>query len=74
MQTGNLQSANGRIQEAYEELMIAWEQVKEVWTDQQMQYFEDTYLRRISEELTATAPAIGQISQVYGAAQRECSE
>ncbi|SFI79976.1 hypothetical protein [Planctomicrobium piriforme] len=74
MRASNLQSGAGRIQEALEDLQVAWQATKERWSDQQAEYFEQTYMRRIAEEVGAAFPAIGQVSQTFGAAGRECSE
>ncbi len=57
-----------------DDLLVAWQQTRDHWTDQQARQFEETYLRRIAEELGATGPAISQISQVFGTAHRDCSE
>ncbi|WP_437186426.1 hypothetical protein SH668x_003577 [Planctomicrobium sp. SH668] len=74
MRVGNLQSAAGRIQDALEELQIAWQNTREHWNDQQAIQFEQTVLKPLAEQLVITIPAINKISQTFGAAERECSE
>lgn len=74
MHVGNLQSAAGRIQEALGELHLAWNQTREVWQDSQARQFEESFLRKIDEELAVAFPAMSQIAQIFGAATRECEE
>ncbi len=70
----NYQSASGRLQEAFEELLLSWSKTREVWSDQQAQNFEETFLDPISQEVTAALPVISQMSQIVGAARRDCTE
>lgn len=74
MRIGNLQSSGGRMQEALEMLQVSWMATREHWQDQQAQLFEEKYLKKINEEFTAAFPAISQVSQAFGAAERDCSE
>jgi len=74
MHWGNLQAAEGRLQDALDELHLAWQQTREAWQDQQAERFEETFLRKIDEDLAAVFPAISQISQTFGMAARECEE
>ncbi|WP_437194252.1 hypothetical protein [Planctomicrobium sp. SH527] len=74
MRSTNLHSAAGRIQEALEELQMAWQATKEHWADQQAIHFEQTYMKKIADEVSAVFPAIGQVSQTFGSASRDCSE
>lgn len=74
MRATNLHSAAGRIQEALEDLQLAWQATREHWNDQQAIHFEQTYMKKIAEEISAVFPAIGQVSQTFGNASRECSE
>jgi hypothetical protein len=74
MRPGNLQAAAGRIQEALDELNLAWHETREVWNDQQAALFEEKVLQKIREELVAALPGVSQMSQTLGAAGRECSE
>ena len=74
MKPGNLQSAAGRMQEALEDLRIGWQLTRESWQDQQAELFEEKYLQKINEELAALFPALGQITQTFGMASRDCEE
>lgn len=74
MRPSNLQSAAGRLQEALDELQQAWRATREQWNDPQAEYFEQTYMKTISEEVTAAFPVIGHLSQTFGAAHRDCTE
>jgi hypothetical protein len=74
MNTGNLQASAGSLQEALDELLAAWDTTRQYWQDQQARQFDETYLQRIREEVAAAFPAIGQISQTFGAAGRDVSE
>jgi len=74
MRVGNFHSASGAIQDAFEELMIAWENTRESWDDANAVAFEEGFLKLVAEELAIVVPAIGQISQTFGAASRELEE
>ncbi|HWL08609.1 MAG TPA: hypothetical protein VNQ76_09400 [Planctomicrobium sp.] len=74
MRTGNLQSASGRLQEALDDLQQSWQATRSKWNDQQADYLEQTYLKKIEEEVVAAFPVIGLLSQTFGAAHRDCSE
>ncbi|MCA8996990.1 MAG: hypothetical protein KDA80_08390 [Planctomycetaceae bacterium] len=74
MRVGNFHSASGAIQDAFEELKVAWEATREYWDDANADAFEENYLKLFSEELAQVIPAIGQISQSFGMAQRELEE
>jgi hypothetical protein len=74
MKPGNLQAATGRLQDALDELLTAWDVTRQYWNDQQARQFDEAYLQRIREEVAAAFPAIGQMSQTFTAAGRDVSE
>lgn len=74
MNLGNLQSAAGRIQEALEDLQVAWAATREHWDDQPARDFEEQVLAVISQEVSTAFPALGQLTQSFQAAGRACSE
>jgi len=74
MHVGNLQAAGGRIQEALEELHLAWQLTREHWQDQQAVLFEEKVLRKIDEDLAVAFPALSQMTQTMNTASRDCDE
>lgn len=74
MNTGNIQSAVGRLQDALDTLQIAWGQTAEVWRDENSRLFEEERLRTVAEEVSAAIPAISNLAQVIQAAQRDLEE
>lgn len=74
MNPGNLQSANGRLQDALEALLLAWENTREKWNDQQAQAFEDEHVKPLSAQVGIVCPSISHMAQLLGRAGRECDE
>lgn len=74
MNIGNLQSSAGRIQEALDDLLTAWQRTREFWNDEQARDFEKQVLDVISKEVATAFPALNQISQAYQTAARDCGE
>lgn len=74
MNTGNIQAASARLQEAFDTLQIAWQQTSEVWRDENRRLFEEERLSVVGEELVAAIPAISNLAQVIQAAVRELEE
>lgn len=74
MNPGNLQSANGRLQDALDMLLLAWENARDKWRDQQAERFEEEHLRPLREQINITCPSISHMAQLMGQAVRECEE
>ena len=74
MNTGNLQAARGRIEEALDQLRIDWLAAAEVWSDQNAARFEEERLQPVWEEFQSALPAIGQLIQTVQTASRELEE
>lgn len=74
MNVGNLQSGSGRLQEALEELQLAWRATADVWNDANSRNFEEQHVRTIQEEVNAALPAISHLAQVLQSARRELEE
>lgn len=74
MHVGNFQGASGRLQEALEQLQLAWGATAEVWRDANAAEFEEQHLRQIFEEFKAAIPAVSQLTQVIQAAVRDLEE
>lgn len=74
MQPGNISSASGRIQEAFEELQIAWSTASEHWRDASSENIAENRLRPIEHEVRAALPAISHLIQVLAQARRELEE
>lgn len=74
MQTGNLQAASGRLQDALEQLLLAWEQTSDQWRDENSRHIEDDILAPLAQAVSGSIPFIGQLSQALQQAARECNE
>jgi hypothetical protein len=74
MNSGNIQSAVGRLQEALDTLQIAWGRTADVWRDDNRRTFEEERLKQVGEEVAAAIPAISNLAQVIQAAQRDLEE
>jgi hypothetical protein len=74
MHTGNLQAAAGRLQDALEQLLIAWERTGEHWRDENSRRIQVELLDPLAHEVLAAVPAIGQMSTSLQQAVRECQE
>jgi hypothetical protein len=74
MNTGNLQAARGRIEEALEQLQLDWRTASETWADQNAAQFDEQHLQPIWEEFRTALPAISQLVQIVQAASRQLEE
>ena len=74
MQTGNLQAAAGRLQDALEQVLRAWEQTRDQWHDENSRHIEEKILAPLAQAVTGSIPFIGQMSQALQQAARECNE
>jgi hypothetical protein len=74
MNTGNLQAARGRIEEALEQLRNDWRAASETWADQNAAQFAEIQLQPVWEEFQTALPAISQLVQVVQAAGRDLEE
>ena len=74
MRLGEFQTATRRIQDAWDDLLTAWNELRDHWDDSQADMFEDNYLKTIGTEVSRSIPIAGQMSQAVGAAHRDCSE
>jgi hypothetical protein len=74
MNVGNLQAGSGRLQEALEQLQLAWAGAAEVWKDANARNLDEQHLRTIAEEINVAIPAISHLAQVLQSARRELEE
>lgn len=74
MPVGNLQSAAGQLKEATENLMVAWERVREAWVDENSREFGEDYIQPVFEAVNAAMPAINQMSTLLQTARRSLEE
>ncbi len=72
MRIADLRTPSTNLNEAYEQLEMAWANLKEVWGDSAMQAFEDNYLSQIRPRVRMTLDAAGRLSTVFDEAQRKC--
>ena len=74
MQPGNIVAAAGRMQEAMEQLQIAWSSVHDHWNDGKAQKFEADQIRPIIERINTALPAMNQMAQALQQASIQCGE
>lgn len=74
MHIGNLQAAAGRLQDALEQLQLAWDRAGEDWRDENSRRVQEELLAPLAHEVLSAVPAIGQMSQSLQQAVRECSD
>lgn len=68
----DLRSPSANLQDAYEQLEVAWANLKDVWSDSAMQAFEDNYMTEVRPRVRMTLDAVGRLATVLDQAQREC--
>jgi hypothetical protein len=74
MLIGDLQAAAGRLQDALEQLLVAWDQTRDQWRDENSRHIEEEILAPLAQEVKGAIPTIGQMSQALQQAARECEE
>lgn len=74
MPIGNLQSGAGQLLDATQKLNIAWQTVRETWSDQRAEHFKETVIAPLLEEVAAVMPAVDQMSSTLLAAKRALEE
>lgn len=74
MHVGNLQAAAGRLQDALDQLLVVWEQTRDQWQDENSRHIEEELLAPLAQQVKASIPIIGQMSQALQQAARECNE
>lgn len=74
MHVGNLQAAAGRLQDALDQLQLAWQRTRNEWCDENSRFVEEELLQPLAEEVKGALPAIGLMSQTLQQAVRECNE
>lgn len=72
MRIVDLRSPCANLMDAYEQLEIAWSNLKENWNDSAMRAFEDNYMQQIRPRVAMTLDAAGRLASVYDDAQRAC--
>lgn len=74
MKFSNLQSGAGRLQESAETLRIRWQELRDVWEDENARRFQDEELGPLADALQVAFPAIAQMSTAMQAMQRELTD
>ena len=72
MRVVDLRSPCVNLTEAYDQLEMAWNNLKDTWSDSAMQAFEDNYMVHIRPRVGMTREAAGRLASVYDEAQRAC--
>lgn len=58
--------------EAWQQLELAWDNLKDVWSDSTREAFEANYISHIRPRVKMTLDALGRLSTVADEAQRKC--
>ncbi len=74
MQPGNVIAASGRLQEAAQQLQLAWGTARDLWNDGAARRFEEDHLRPFFEAVNVALPALSQLAQAMQQAQTQCNE
>ena len=74
MHPGNIVAAAGRMQEAMDDMQLAWNVVREHWNDGMANRFDEQQIRPIIERINIALPAMTQMAQALQAAQVQCGE
>lgn len=72
MRVVDLRSPAANLTDAYEQLELAWGNLKDVWGDTAMQAFEDNYISEIRPRVRMTLDAVTRLAGVLDQAQRAC--
>lgn len=72
MRIVDLRSPCANLTDAYDQLQVAWNNLKDEWGDSSMQAFEDNYMEHIRPRVAMTLEAAGRLASVYDDAQRAC--
>jgi hypothetical protein len=68
----SLMDSKGALSRAVKDLLFRWEQVKEVWSDDQSAAFERTFLVLIEQDVRAAMGALDQMNQVLQKIESDC--
>ena len=74
MQPGNIVAAAGRMQEAMEQMQIAWSSTREHWTDGLAERYQEEQIRPIFERINIALPAMSQMALALQQALIQCNE
>ena len=73
--TGGAMTADlARLEDAYKNLVLKWETVREQWQDGNAEAVEEQFLVPLTQIIGATVPAIGQMGDELAKSVRTCSE
>ena len=68
-----VQEGSGRIGKAMKELLIQWEETKQVWDDPVSRSFEQRHLIPLQMDLKTATAAMGQMALLLDNIRRECT-
>ena len=64
---------SGRIGKAMKELLMQWEETKQVWDDPVSRSFEQRHLIPLQMDLKTATAAMGQMALLLDSIRRECT-
>jgi hypothetical protein len=72
MRPFDLSTSAAHIRDAFDKLLIAWEEANAEWHDEVSRKFCELHLEPLGPELKLSVDAIGRMSQVVGGMHRDC--
>jgi len=69
----SVHEGGGRLGKAMKELLMHWEETKQVWNDPVSRTFEQEHLVPLTMDLRTTIAAMGQMALVLDNIRRECT-
>lgn len=68
----SLMDSKGALSRALKDLLLRWETVKEVWSDEQSAAFEKSFLWQIEQDVRSAMGAMDQMDQVMHKIKTDC--
>lgn len=73
MKPADIGAGAGRLQDATKQILLRWDDTKEVWDDKRRADFEKTYLEPLEPQVRQTLDKLRRLSQVFNQAYQECA-
>jgi hypothetical protein len=64
--------AEATLEAALQNLLVAWQEVRDYWRDAKCGQFEERYLRELPSRTTQAAAVIAEIDKVLKKARNDC--
>ncbi len=70
----SVSESQAKLGEAGKELLIHWQQLKQVWRDDNSRHFEQRYIAAIERELRKSDLALKQMGTMINQCRHECKD